>query len=61
VVNDDAHIKFVVEKGHTNGDTIVIKGEGEQVPDLMRGDIIFVLNAQKHPRFRRVGNDLFMD
>ena len=32
-----------VERGMKNGDQIVFEKEGEQVPDMLQGDIIFVL------------------
>ncbi len=33
-----------VEKGMANGDTIVFERQGEQVPDMIQGDITFVVN-----------------
>jgi DnaJ-class molecular chaperone len=30
-----------VERGMKNGDTIAFERQGEQVPDMLQGDIIF--------------------
>ena len=30
-------------------------------PDTVTGDIVFVLQQKEHPRFKRKGEDLFMD
>ena len=44
-----------------NGDQIVFEKEGEQVPDMLQGDIIFVLKQNQHSVFRRVGDNLYMN
>ena len=44
-----------------NGDTIVMEREGEQVPDMVRGDLIFTVKQLKHHSFKRVGNNLYSD
>ena len=33
-----------VERGMANGDTILFEKQGEQVPDMIQGDIIFVIS-----------------
>ena len=44
----------------SNGDTIVLEKEAEQVPDLARGDLIFTIKQKPHGTFRRVGDNLFI-
>lgn len=61
MVNDNKHIKFKVEKGMENGDTIMLDKEAEQVPDLGRGDLIFTMKQKPHKTFRRVGRNLYAD
>ena len=36
-------IEIDIEKGASNGDTILFEKEGEQVIDLARGDLIFTI------------------
>ena len=43
LINENKHIEIDVEKGMAAGDTIVMEKEGEQVPDLARGDLIFTI------------------
>lgn len=61
VVMENKHLTVDVEKGMKNGDQILFAKEGEQVPDMVQGDIIFVLQMKKHPMFKRVGDNLYMD
>lgn len=61
LINESKLLEITVEKGVANGDTVLFKKEGEQVPDLARGDLIFTFKQKPHNRFKRVGNNLFMD
>ncbi|CAK73518.1 unnamed protein product (macronuclear) [Paramecium tetraurelia] len=54
-------LQIEVERGMTDGQTIVFRGESEQSPDYFPGDVIFYLRQMKHPLFERRGNDLYMD
>lgn len=50
-----------VEKGHRAGQKIVLRGEaGYNDPDIMPGDIVFILDQKEHATFKRVGHDLVM-
>ena len=44
-----------------NNERIVFAREGEQSPDFVPGDVIFVLKQKSHKKFKRVGDDLFTD
>lgn len=61
LVHDQSSIDVDIERGMAQGDTIVMEREGEQVPDMVRGDLIFTIKQHKHPRFKRVGNNLFTE
>jgi len=37
---------------------IVLSGEGDQEPEMVPGDVIFVLNCKEHDSFERAGADL---
>jgi len=47
-----------VDKGMTNGQRIVFQGEGDQGPNIIPGDVIFIVDEQPHERFDRKGDDL---
>lgn len=53
----DVHIDI----GMRDGQQIRFSAEGDQEPGIEPGDIIVVLDEQKHPVFKRRGNDLFID
>jgi DnaJ-class molecular chaperone len=36
-------VEVDIVKGMGNGDTVVMEKEGEQVPDLLRGDLVFTI------------------
>lgn len=61
LVNDNSEVTLEIEKGMANGDHILKEREGEQVPDLARGDLIFTLKQKPHKTFKRVGDNLFYD
>ncbi len=49
-----------VEKGVPNEHVITLSGEGDEMPDCLAGDVMFIVVIQKHPVFTRVGADLFI-
>jgi len=61
LINDNSEITIEIDKGMANGDHIVKDREGEQVPDLARGDLIFTLKQKPHKQFKRVGDNLYFD
>lgn len=48
-----------VDKGMQDGQKITFSGEGDQGPDIIPGDVVFVIEQKKHDRFERKGDDLF--
>ncbi|KAL7267212.1 Type I HSP40 co-chaperone [Rhizina undulata] len=48
-----------VDKGMQDGQKITFNGEGDQGPDIIPGDVIFVIEQKPHPRFQRKGDDLY--
>ena len=61
VVKEGKTFTVVVERGMANGDTIVFERQGEQVPDQIQGDIVFVISCNTNPTFKRVGDNLFLN
>ncbi|KAF3627578.1 Chaperone protein dnaJ 3 [Capsicum annuum] len=61
VVPEKKVLEVHVEKGMQNGQKITFPGEADEAPDTVTGDIVFVLQQKEHPRFKRKGEDLFVD
>jgi len=61
VIKDKKILEVHIEKGMRDGQKITFAGESDQAPGAEPGDIIFILKQKEHERFKRIGNDLFMD
>ncbi|CAA0841347.1 Chaperone protein dnaJ 2 [Striga hermonthica] len=61
VVQEKKVLEVHVEKGMQNGQKITFPGEADEAPDTVTGDIVFVLQQKEHPRFKRKGEDLFIE
>ncbi|RMZ74777.1 hypothetical protein DV737_g5750, partial [Chaetothyriales sp. CBS 132003] len=48
-----------VDRGVKNGHKIDFRGEGDQVPGVLPGDVQFEIEQKQHPRFTRKDDDLF--
>lgn len=53
-------LKVVVDKGMKHNQKIKFKGKGHHMPESEPGDVIYVLQVQKHHVFERKGPHLFM-
>jgi len=42
-----------------SGQKIEFRGEGDQVPGVLPGDVVFEIEQKPHPRFQRKDDDLF--
>lgn len=60
-IEEERKLDVFIDKGMTHGQQIVFSGEGDQMPDIIPGDIILVLQCAEHAVFRREGNDLFIE
>jgi len=47
-----------IEKGMKHGQKVVLRGEADQLPGTIPGDVIFVLAMEPHSRFQRNNDDL---
>ncbi|GMP91736.1 hypothetical protein CsSME_00042293 [Camellia sinensis var. sinensis] len=61
VVQEKKVLEVIVEKGMQNGQKITFPGEADEAPDTVTGDIVFVLQQKEHPKFKRKGDDLFVE
>lgn len=59
VVTERKVLHVHVDKGVKDGAKVVFQGEGDQGPDIIPGDVIFVIETKPHPRFQRKEDDLF--
>ncbi|ETV96704.1 hypothetical protein H310_10021 [Aphanomyces invadans] len=50
-----------IEKGMRNGQRITFKGEADQAPGLVAGDIVFVVQEKEHAVFQRKGGNLIFE
>nr|GFC56395.1 DnaJ protein homolog [Tanacetum cinerariifolium] len=61
VVQEKKVLEVHVEKGMQNGQKITFPGEADEAPDTVTGDIVFVLQQKEHPKFKRKGDDIFVE
>ncbi|GFQ02583.1 Dnaj protein homolog [Phtheirospermum japonicum] len=61
VVQQKKVLEVHVEKGMQNSQKITFPGEADEAPDTVTGDIVFVLQQKEHPKFKRKGDDLFIE
>ena len=61
VVMEPKSFQVTIEKGMANNEKILFERQGEQVPDMLQGDIVMVLKQQPHNVFKRVQNNLYMN
>jgi DnaJ family protein A protein 2 len=62
LVPDKKIFEVHVEPGMRSGSKIMFRGEaGSDSPDVLPGDLIFVLEQKEHPDFKRIGCDLFLE
>lgn len=57
-VQETKVLEVHIEKGMRDGQRIVFEGMGDSGPDVLPGDVVFVVEEEKHDRFERRGNDL---
>ncbi|KAG9786614.1 Mitochondrial protein import protein mas5 [Exophiala dermatitidis] len=48
-----------VDRGVNSGHKVEFRGEGDQMPGVLPGDVVFEIEQKPHPRFQRRDDDLF--
>ncbi|CAD6883923.1 unnamed protein product [Tilletia controversa] len=61
VVQERKVLEVRVDKGMEDGQQITFKEEADQAPNTIPGDVIFVVDEQPHPHFKRRKNDLICE
>ncbi|KAI9331202.1 DnaJ domain-containing protein [Obelidium mucronatum] len=49
-----------IQKGWKNGTRVTFPREGDQGPNKIPADLVFIIKELPHPRFKRQGNDLVL-
>lgn len=44
-----------------NGENMVFEREAEQIPGMVPGDVVFTIKCEQHPKFKRIGDNLYYD
>lgn len=57
----DKNIRLTIPAGVADGQTIRIKGQGQQLPTGQRGDLFITFDIEEPIGYRREGSDLFVD
>ncbi|EDO16707.1 hypothetical protein Kpol_1003p12 [Vanderwaltozyma polyspora DSM 70294] len=61
VANERKVLEVHVEPGMREGQKVTFKGEADQAPDIIPGDVIFVVTEKPHKHFKRSGDDLLYE
>ncbi|KAJ4895672.1 Chaperone protein dnaJ 3 [Raphanus sativus] len=61
VVPEKKVLEVNVEKGMLHSQKITFEGQADEAPDTVTGDIVFVIQQKEHPKFKRKGEDLFVE
>jgi DnaJ family protein A protein 2 len=61
VVSDRKTLEVFIDKGMKGGQTINFPGESDQAPDMIPGDVVIVVEEKPHDRFKREGDDLYVE
>ena len=54
-------LSFDIEPGMADGEKVVFEREAEQHPDVIPGDVVFILKQKPNKRFKRVLNNLYTE
>jgi len=58
-INEKKILEVHVDKGMQNGQKVTFPEQGDQGPDILPGDVIFMIDEQPHDRFVRKKDDLY--
>lgn len=58
LVQESVTVQVPVPKGVTQGEPIVLEGQGDEAPGLRAGDVVFVVRERRHSAFERQGPNL---
>lgn len=59
VTEETKILEFDIVKGSKSGESIVLKGESDEMPGKETGDVVLTFTCKEHPVFERKGDDLY--
>lgn len=60
IIETDKTLEVNIDKGMRNGQKLMFHGEGSQLPDTEKGDVIVLVVQSQHEKFVRQEENLFM-
>lgn len=60
-IEETSELRVVIKPGMRNDDYILFRGEGDHLVGTNAGDVVVFVRECQHPRFFRVGDDLYLD
>ncbi|KDQ59400.1 hypothetical protein JAAARDRAFT_32961 [Jaapia argillacea MUCL 33604] len=60
-VSEKKMLEVHIDKGMKGGQTITFRGESDQSPGVVPGDVIIVVEEKPHDRFKRTDNNLYTE
>ncbi|ELP93421.1 chaperone protein DNAJ, putative [Entamoeba invadens IP1] len=61
VVQEEKILEIVVQPGTREREAIAFAGESDQAPDMVPGDVVFVILTNPNSKFTRIGNNLLVE
>lgn len=59
VASERKILEVNVVPGMKAGEKVTFRGEGDQGPDIIPGDVVFIIDEKPHPSYTRKGDDLY--
>jgi DnaJ family protein A protein 2 len=53
-------VEVTIERGMKNGQRVTFAGMGDQIPGMLPGDVVIVVEQKQHEVFQRKGSDLII-
>lgn len=61
VNNERKVLEVHIDKGMKDSQHVTFPGEADQAPNVIPGDVVIVIDEKEHDRFKRKGDDLYME
>ncbi|CAD6184738.1 unnamed protein product [Caenorhabditis auriculariae] len=61
LIQDESILEVVVKPGMKDGEQVVFKGKGDEIPGLPPGDVIIILEEEKNELFTRKDENLVIE
>lgn len=61
VTNERKVLEVNIDKGMKDGQHVTFTGEADQAPNTIPGDVVIIIEEKPHERFKRKGDDLYME